>query len=378
LIPVARRGYQTAMAAYDDKTHQGTDPATELARGSWALRDILLAREAFLNQLGEGVIIADGTGAISFVNDAARHLHGQAQLGVEPGEYSASYNLLTMAGDPFPDDRLPLTRAVRDGETVVDERWRIRRADGSEILAIGSARPIHNDEGTQIGSVLTIRDDTRRHADEQALKEMVRAKDLLLHEVNHRVKNSLQLVTSLLSLQAMRAEDPRVRQGLEEASQRVGVVARIHQRLYTTSDHDRVNMGTLLCEVAEDNVKAHALDGQIDLKCDCEDLILSIDQAIPLALCVSELLVNAIKYSVSPGETGTIYLNALSMGNGVIRIEIEDDGCGLPADFDPEKSTGLGMKIVQALMRQLRAKLSIDSGQGRTRFTIMMTPSALD
>ncbi len=342
-----------------------------------ALQDVVWAREDFLNQLGEGVIIADATGAITFVNSCAKELHGQAHLGVEPGNYSATYNLLTMDGEPYPDDLLPLSRAVLTGEVVIDERWRIRRADGSEILAIGSARPMNNEHGKQVGSVLIIRDDTRRHADEQALQELVRTKDMLLHEVNHRVKNSLQLVTSLLSLQAMRVDEAEVRAALNEASQRVAVVARIHQRLYTASEHDRVAIGALLREVAEDNIAAHAQDGRITLICACENPVILLDQAIPLALCVSELLVNAIKYSVAGRESGTIRLHVASTGDGNVHVAIEDDGAGLPAGFDPNRSTGLGMKIVQVLTRQLRAELTVDSVAGRTCFTIGFTPHPL-
>ena len=340
----------------------------------WSLNANVDTRAAFLNQLGEGVILTNKDGEIVFVNDLAKQLHGQAPLGVGPDGYTATYNLLTMDGDPSPVEQLPLTRAVRDGEVVIDERWRIRRSDGSEILAIGSARPVHGRDGQQVGAVLTIRDDTRRHADEQALKDLIRTKDILLHEVNHRVKNSLQLVTSLLSLQAARTDDPQVRQGLDDASLRIAVVARIHQRLYTTSEHDRIDIGTWLQEVAQDNVRAHAPDGGLHLVTECDELIVEIDQAVPLALCVSELLVNAMKYAPVGRTQGTIRLRVASLADGSARIDVEDDGNGLPQEFDLDQSTGLGMKIVQALARQLRATLSVESAPGRTCFTISLIP----
>jgi PAS domain S-box-containing protein len=122
-------------------------------------------RSAILGQLGEGVIVADAEGRISFVNEAAERLHGVKMLGVPPESYTDAYSLLTEEGEPFPPLELPLARAVRDGETITDARWRIRRPDGSEVLAIGSARPIFID-GAQVGAVLTLRDDTdRRHAE---------------------------------------------------------------------------------------------------------------------------------------------------------------------------------------------------------------------
>jgi PAS domain S-box-containing protein len=126
---------------------------------------------AILGQLGEGVIVTNCDGVITFVNDAAERLHGVRMLGVAPGDYTQSYHLLTESGDPYPPHDLPLARAVLRGETVIDARWRIARPDGSEVLAIGSARPIADAQGALIGAVLTVRDDTERRRSEVAVAE---------------------------------------------------------------------------------------------------------------------------------------------------------------------------------------------------------------
>jgi PAS domain-containing protein len=97
--------------------------------------------EAALAQLAEGIVLADAAGRITYVNEAAARLHGEAPLAVAPEEYAAAYRLLTDDGQPYPWDALPLSRAVLHGETVTDARWRVRRPDGSEVLAVGSARP---------------------------------------------------------------------------------------------------------------------------------------------------------------------------------------------------------------------------------------------
>jgi PAS domain S-box-containing protein len=125
---------------------------------------------AILAQLAEGVIVADANGRLTFVNDSAACLHGVAALGVEPEHYSDTYHLFTEDGRPHPPLQLPLSRALR-GETVEEARWLIRRPDGTSILAIGSARPILDQAGEQVGAVLTLRDDTARDAAERALRE---------------------------------------------------------------------------------------------------------------------------------------------------------------------------------------------------------------
>jgi PAS domain S-box-containing protein len=128
-------------------------------------------RDAALGQLTEGVIVTDPAGRITFVNEAAARLHGVAQLDVPPSAYSATYHLFTEDGQPYPPEELPLARAVLRGETVADARWRIRRPDGTEVLAIGSAQPLHAPDGAPVGAVLTLRDDTARDAAERALRE---------------------------------------------------------------------------------------------------------------------------------------------------------------------------------------------------------------
>ncbi len=134
------------------------------------IKRLALDRAAILNQLSEGVIVAGSGGKLLFVNEAAERLHGVKALDVAPDDYSETYHLLTEAGDPYPFADLPLARAVLRGETVEDEHWRIRRPDGSEILAIGSARPLL-DGGRQVGAILTLRDDSARFEAERLLRE---------------------------------------------------------------------------------------------------------------------------------------------------------------------------------------------------------------
>ncbi|MCJ2083540.1 ATP-binding protein [Methylobacterium sp. J-090] len=129
-----------------------------------------LAHNAILAQLAEGVIVTDTAGRITLVNEAAAAIHGVARLDVDPEDYSETYHLYMEDGTPYIPENLPLTRAVR-GETVRDARWRVRRPDGIEVLAIGSARPLVGRDGDRVGAVLTMRDDTARDAAERALRE---------------------------------------------------------------------------------------------------------------------------------------------------------------------------------------------------------------
>ena len=159
--------------------HEG-DPASRELSGDPAT---LLAAIA---QLVEGVIVTDAAGRITFVNAAAARLHGVARLDVPPQEYAERYHLLTLDGAPYPSESLPLARAVLRGETVVDESWRIRRPDGSEILAVGSARPLLDAEGRQMGAVLTLRDESAREAAAAAERQ----RDVLAEQLRHAFEQS--------------------------------------------------------------------------------------------------------------------------------------------------------------------------------------------
>ena len=347
------------------------ETAKRLKEQSYALERVLAERQAILDQLGEGVIITDAGGEIVYMNEKAQILHGQKQLGVSPDEYSATFQLLTLDREPFPVEQLPLTRAVRENITTADSEWIIHRGDGSEILAKGNAKPVYDEKGKKIAAVLTIRDVTQTRANERALKEALDAKDMLLYEVNHRVKNSLQLVNSLLSLQAGQGSD-ELRHNLEDARARIGVVARLHGQLYLSSMHDRIEAGAFLESLVSDTVEALKPSDSVTSHTECDDdVMLLLDQAIPLAIVVNELVTNALKYAFDDQADGTVSLAVRKSDDGKIEIEVRDDGGGLPDGFDPAVSLGLGMRVSYALVQQLRGELTFSASDQGTVFTIM-------
>ena len=454
-----------------------------------------LASAPVLDQLAEGIIVADEKGAIRYVNNAAREMHGVAELHVEPADYADRYHLFTIDGDPHPFDQLPLARAVR-GEEVYDTPWVIRRPDGSEIWAVGSAKPLLDEDGGQIGAVLTIRDVTdtmrarnelreseetvraffetagvytavidvedddfrlvmgnqrmatalgletlcgqsgrlalgRRYSDwmmdvvrkaqhaaeptiveypwtadgmrrwfvatitpmrnsakrvfvaslditsrkemERDLETALQTKDALLHEVNHRVKNSLQIITSLLKLQE-RMGDAVLAGHLREARSRVETVARVHERLYDTSAHDRVEIVGYLEDLLVNVVKAigHG-EGDVDYAFEHagERVELGVEYSVPLALIVVEMAINAAKYAFPAGEAGTVTLSTRVEGDH-LTLTIADNGVGFDGAPRSADGTGLGMRIVQALSTQLHADGGYVPSDDGTAFRLVM------
>jgi two-component sensor histidine kinase len=186
---------------------------------------------------------------------------------------------------------------------------------------------------------------------------------VLINEINHRVKNSLQLVASLFSLQASASDDPKVSQNLQEAVGRVGAVARIHERLYRSPDVATVDLAAYVRDICTDLA---ALAPHCDIVCQTEGAIqTATDRAVRVALLTTELVTNAAKH----GGPGQIVVG-LTGSEPTVALTVRDEGSGLPNNFNVGGAQTLGMKIIRALVEQMGAKLTAKSAQPGTEFVI--------
>lgn len=257
--------------------------------------------------------------------------------------------------------------------------------DGTPAVWLSIKAPFRDTAGRVVGLIGTSIDITARKRAEAALHEALEVKEALLAEVNHRVKNSLQLVSSLLSLQASRAQAEETQAALNEARGRIGVVARLHQRLYRSGLYNAVDLVALLRELCTDTVAVLAGSGRIEVIFssaeDVSELVVPIDRAVPAAMIVAELLTNALKYAYPEGGPGgqvrvsLCLMAAAAPSPETLVISVEDDGIGLAQDFDPGKARGIGMRVMTTLARQLRATFSRRPGaRGRgTAFELQMS-----
>ncbi|MDB5395368.1 MAG: Signal transduction histidine kinase [Rhodospirillales bacterium] len=202
---------------------------------------------------------------------------------------------------------------------------------------------------------------------ERDLKAALERQEVLLQEGNHRVTNSLQLVSSMLSLQAASA-DSAMREQLQEAVARISAIARAHQRLYRTRQIRSLDMGEYLTDVCRDldDAAAHC-DVQVAI---AKGIQIATDRAIPISLLVTELITNAAKHAYQAGTPCPIRITMVRDGDNGIVITVRDEGRGLPEGFDYKKSTGLGMRIVSAFLTQLQATLRIERRTPGTEFML--------
>lgn len=205
---------------------------------------------------------------------------------------------------------------------------------------------------------------------ERHLKAAVDRHEVLLKEINHRVKNSLTIVATMLRLQAAKINDPKLTEQLEEASQRVHAVARAHERLYQSNNIDALDLGVYVELVCEDlNTNLNGCDIQVDVE---DGIVLSTDRAISAALIISEMVTNAAKYAYSGQPGGHISVRVTRVGNEKAVLSVRDEGAGLPADFDPTTSKSLGMTIISAFVQQLDGELSINARNPGTEFLVTL------
>ncbi len=243
---------------------------------------------------------------------------------------------------------------------------RAQRADGSVIhIDSDSASMLLDGLPTTVGSAIDV---SARVAATARLTTALAEKELLLTEVHHRVKNNLQIVTSLISLARGQIDDVAAGLLFEQTGSRVRAMALLHERLYRTGEFGRVDMGAYLTSIVDELRRADPRSNDVNLVVDGAGLFLSLDDAIPCGLVVNELVTNAFKHAFAK-KGGTLSIR-LAVNGASLALSVEDDGAGLPAGFDPDRARGLGLPLVGGLARQLGGAFQFNGAPPGARFTV--------
>jgi len=206
-----------------------------------------------------------------------------------------------------------------------------------------------------VANLLGMAIERERH--ERSLKSALERHQVLLKEITHRVKNSLAIVASMLKLQANEVNDPALTQHLEKAASRVSAVAKAHERIHQGDATDRLDLGVYVRDICQDLNEATPL-------CHIEVAVepginVMTDRAVPVALMANEFITNAAKYAYPVDQGGNIWVRVARATDDTIELSVRDEGRGLPADFEPHSTLGLGMRIVRALSKQLNAAIQV-------------------
>lgn len=204
----------------------------------------------------------------------------------------------------------------------------------------------------------------------EAIRSSLREKETLLKEIHHRVKNNLQVIASLLRLQARYLKDPQARAMFEESQNRVHSISLVHEKLYRTGDLARIDFCDYLLTLTKGLMEGwKGTSVPVEIAVEGAGVQLGVDTAIPCGLIVTELVTNALKHAFPNAVSGTIRVAAINEPEGWLKLIVQDNGVGIPEEFDIRRSGSLGMELVSSLVRQLSAKLEIGR-EGGTTFRI--------
>ena len=312
--------------------------------------------QSMFDSMAASVILCDQNGVITRTNAAADRMLGAARGATSTRPVRAHCKLTegeTLSSLAAASARIggSLDRAML-------------RTDGTEVPVSLSCSALRTSDGALQGYVLVAQDLTQLKAVEEQLRESLGEKELLLREVHHRVKNNMQVISSLLAMQST-SGDPEVLRKLEDSQHRIRTIALIHEQLYQQTELARIDTQSYLKVLAHHLVQSYGKAEQVNLDLDVDNLNLDLDQSLACGLIVNELLTNAFKYAFEDGRAGRVSLRLKELPDGMRLLEVADDGRG----FQPktgEKRRTLGTSLVAKLARQLRGKVTTTGDGGVT------------
>ena len=323
-----------------------------------------LRQQAHLLELSQDLIIVRKVGgAISFWNNSAAEKYGWTK---EEATGQVTHTLLrTSFPEPLATIEATLfSRGHWEGELLHTGR------DGARI-AVWSRWALQRGSKDSDHWVLEINSDiTERQKADRQLRASLREKEVLLKEIHHRVKNNLQVIASLLSLQAECLDDTVARGMLEQMNTRVRSIAAIHEMLYGAVDLSRIDFSTYLKRLADDltSVYSDQISG-VHVSVESGSVLLDITQAVPCGLMVNELLTNSFKHAFLDRQSGRIEISFQCTEQDCV-LEVADDGIGLPAGVELRNSKSMGLQLLSLLTRQIKAHVEVDRSSG-TRFNVI-------
>ena len=325
---------------------------SERKRADAALRESQQRLQDLLTAIPAAIYTTDAEGKITYYNEAAVELAGRRPT-IGSDEWCVTWKLYRPDGTPLPHEECPMAVALREGRLIRDAEAIAERPDGTRVPFIPYPTPLRGADGRIVGAVNMLIDVSER-------KQAETQQRILLRELNHRVKNNMQMLQSLLYTASKKTENAEAHRILDDASGRIAAMAAAQQVLYGTINAMRFSAKDFLdavCEAAQQTFPAH-----IKIVREAASGELANDDAMPLALILNELLTNAVKHGCNR-RTESVIRTGLTSDDGSFSLYVEDDGPG----FDPRSVVGKssGLQLVQLLARQLQGEFVVNRAPTR-------------
>lgn len=347
--------------------------ASAIARDITEARRLTLERyflASIIDSSDDAILSKDLQGTILSWNKGAEKLYGYTEQEV------LGKNVKLLA----PPDRITeiedVLEMLKQGKKLDHyETVRVRK-DGTFVNISLTVSPIKNDMGQIIAASTIARDVTDRKRSEDLLRRQLEEKKILIQEVYHRVKNNLQLISSMMELRARQDENPD--SAFKESIGRIRAIALVHEKMYSSESLAAIDLRSYLTNLFEPLVKAYSPNQDyVRLQVVGDTFPVNLNTAIPLGLVFNELITNSVKHAFPPGHTGKIAIE-LFKDQDLLKIRLTDDGVGLPASVDPRTSQTFGFRIVRLLIEQIGAALETSSQAGTTFLLTIPRANTLD
>ena len=317
-----------------------------------------------LAEQSPNMIFINKRGRVVFANKKCEELMGYTR----DEFYAPSFDFRNITAPEFRDVVMRAYQKHQAGQDVEPYEYAIIAKDGHRLTTILTPKVIRY-EG-ELAIMGTITDITERKKMEDAVNASLREKEALLREVHHRVKNNLQVICSLLSLQSRHVTDPSALAAFKESESRVRSMALVHEKLYMTRDFGLIDFATYVRSLAPELLRSYKVEQDtVILKMELDDVRLGIDVAIPLGMMMNELVSNCLKHAFPEGRKGEIAIELKSGTGGSVMLSVADNGIGFPDGVDFRAVRSMGMEMVITLVEQLEGSIEMERGGG-TKFTV--------
>jgi PAS domain S-box-containing protein len=317
--------------------------------------------ESIIANMNDALIVLSSEGRIKTVNKTTLNLLGYR----EDELINQPFGLIHEDAEFHTNGISPKAAA---GPASMAEKILLSKS-GRKIPALISFAFLRGEE-TRAGMVCVVKDITELKIAEEQILSALREKEILLKEIHHRVKNNLQVVASMLHLQAGYIKDSEARTLFEESQKRVESMALMHEKLYRAKDLARIDFREYVVDLAGNLLTLNTdKASRIEMKVDIEGVMLDINNSIPCGLIINELVSNALAHAFPDGRKGRIDISMRSGSGGRIGLTVRDNGTGFPGDIDFRNTASLGMQLVTSLVKQLGGLIEMDRTEG-TSFSI--------
>jgi PAS domain S-box len=313
-----------------------------------------LYRESFLQSSAVKFLLDPATGAIEDANEAASTFYGY------PLDELKRMRITQINASDESNTRANMGLALSKTQNRFQFRHRLASGEIRDVEVFSS--PIELAGQVYLHSI--VHDITETKRAEEELERTAREKETLMKELQHRVKNNLNVVAALLGLEAGNCRDEKARAAFESSIDRVHAIASIYEKLYASADLSSIDLGPYAEELAASLFETYNLDpNRITLKTDFDELRLDSKRCVPFGLVLSELVSNALKYAYPEGARGEVRVS-LKTSDGQARLSVSDDGIGIPEEKRSSDYASMGLSLVRMLAQQLGGEFSLDSARG--------------